>query len=232
MKRAARSAPRCPSPRRPAGRAWVRPWPVRRSSAAGRPTGWRWAMTPRISRSPRAPWPPRRTRREVGRCSPSAAAQGVPMTFRSGGTSLSGQGVHRRHPGGHPAALPGHRDPRRRRPGADRPRRDGAAGQRPAGRLGRKLGPDPASEIACTLGGVVANNSSGMACGTVANTYNTLDSLVLVLPSGTVIDTGAADADERLRSLEPELLRRAGPAARPGAGQPGSVRHRSSSSSR
>ena len=58
-------------------------------------------------------------------------------------------------------------------------------------RLGRKLGPDPASEIACTLGGVVANNSSGMACGTVANTYNTLESLVLVLPSGTVIDTGA-----------------------------------------
>ena len=72
-------------------------------------------------------------------------------------------------------------------------------------RFGRKLGPDPASEIACTLGGVVANNSSGMACGTVANTYNTLDSLVLVLPSGTVIDTGAADADERLRPLEPAL---------------------------
>ena len=88
-------------------------------------------------------------------------------------------------------------------------------------RLGRKLGPDPASEIACTLGGVVANNSSGMACGTVANTYNTLESLVLVLPSGTVIDTGAADADERLRSLEPALYEGSGPAARPGAGQPG-----------
>ena len=72
-------------------------------------------------------------------------------------------------------------------------------------RHGRKLGPDPASEIACTLGGVVNNNSSGMACGTAANTYNTLDSLVLVLPSGTVLDTGAADADERLRPLEPEL---------------------------
>ena len=73
------------------------------------------------------------------------------------------------------------------------------------GQLGRKLGPDPASEIACTLGGVVANNSSGMACGTIANTYNTLDSLVLVLPSGTVIDTGADDADERLLALEPVL---------------------------
>ncbi len=36
---------------------------------------------------------------------------------------------------------------------------------------GRRLGPDPASEIACTIGGVVSNNSSGMACGTEENTY-------------------------------------------------------------
>src|SRR5690606_7308197 len=70
----------------------------------------------------------------------------------------------------------------------------------------RKLGPDPASEIACTIGGVVANNSSGMSCGTHANTYRTLESAVLVLPSGTVIDTGAADAAERLRVAEPRLV--------------------------
>ncbi len=80
---------------------------------------------------------------------------------------------------------------------------------------GRKLGPDPASEIACTIGGVVANNSSGMACGTSDNTYRTLESLVLVLPSGTVIDTGAPDADERLRALEPRSLRGAGAPPRP-----------------
>ena len=70
---------------------------------------------------------------------------------------------------------------------------------------GRKLGPDPASETACTVGGVVANNSSGMACGTEFNTYRTLESLVLVLPSGTVLDTGAPDADARLRAAEPAL---------------------------
>ena len=72
---------------------------------------------------------------------------------------------------------------------------------------GRKLGPDPASEIACTVGGVVSNNSSGMACGTTDNAYRTLESMVLVLPSGTVVDTGAVDADERLHALEPELYR-------------------------
>jgi len=68
-------------------------------------------------------------------------------------------------------------------------------------RHGRKLGPDPASESACTIGGVVANNSSGMACGTEFNTYRTLESVVLVLPSGTVIDTGAPDSDEQLRPV-------------------------------
>ena len=70
---------------------------------------------------------------------------------------------------------------------------------------GAALGPDPASEAACTVGGVIANNSSGMACGIVENSYRTLESLVLVLPSGTVVDTGAVDADERLRSTEPAL---------------------------
>ena len=50
---------------------------------------------------------------------------------------------------------------------------------------GYKLGPDPASWSACTIGGVVANNSSGMSSGTEFNTYNTLESMVFVLPSGT-----------------------------------------------
>jgi len=142
---------------------------------------------------------------DVGRLFAVSAAHAVPMTFRSGGTSLSGQGVSdgilvdtRRY----------FRDIEILN-GGDRVRVGPGATVRQVNarlaRLGRKLGPDPASEIACTLGGVVANNSSGMACGTSANTYNTLDSLVLVLPSGTVIDTGAADADDRLRSQEPEL---------------------------
>ncbi len=142
---------------------------------------------------------------EVGRLFAAAAAHGIPITFRSGGTSLSGQagtdGIlvdTRRHFRSIEVLDGGMRV--RIGPGAT----VRAVNARLA-RHGRKLGPDPASEIACTLGGVVNNNSSGMACGTAANTYNTLDSLVLVLPSGTVIDTGATDADDRLRALEPEL---------------------------
>ncbi len=134
-----------------------------------------------------------------------SAAQGVPLTFRSGGTSLSGQ-----------ATADGVLVDTRRNfreievldDGARVRVQPGATVRAVNARLarhGRKLGPDPASEAACTIGGVVANNSSGMACGTTQNTYRTLDAVVLVLPSGTVVDTGAPDADDRLRTLEPEV---------------------------
>jgi D-lactate dehydrogenase len=134
-----------------------------------------------------------------------SATRGVPLTFRSGGTSLSGQATNdgvlldtRRHFRSIEVLDEGARV--RVQPGAT----VRAVNARLA-RYGRKLGPDPASESACTIGGVVANNSSGMACGTQLNTYRTLESAVLVLPSGTVLDTGAPDADDRLRALEPEV---------------------------
>ncbi len=143
--------------------------------------------------------------REVSRI--LAAAQGfrTPVTFRSGGTSLSGQA------GTTGLLVDTRRNFRkitveagglivRAQPGAT----VRSVNARLA-RHGRKLGPDPASEIACTIGGVVANNSSGMSCGIHANTYRTLASAVLVLPSGTVIDTSADDAAARLLEKEPDI---------------------------
>ncbi|NUT31791.1 MAG: FAD-binding oxidoreductase, partial [Hamadaea sp.] len=136
----------------------------------------------------------------------TAAELGLGVTLRSGGTSLSGQAGTdqllldvRRH----------FRDVEVLDDGARVRVQPGAVLRQVNARLagyGRKLGPDPASEAACTVGGVIANNSSGMTCGTHANTYQTLESMTLVLPSGTVVDTGAADADERLRALEPALF--------------------------
>lgn len=129
----------------------------------------------------------------------------MPVTFRAGGTSLSGQAVTdgllvdtRRYFRRIDVLDDGERV--RVQPGATV-----ALVNAHLARYRRKLGPDPASEIACTIGGVVANNSSGMACGTDLNTYRTLESMVFVLPSGTVIDTAKSDADDRLRALEPEL---------------------------
>ena len=146
-----------------------------------------------------------KTASEVGQFLKSSHSNGVPVTFRSGGTSLSGQGITdgllvdtRRHFRRIDVLDGGARV--RVQPGATVRLVNAHLARRK-----RKLGPDPASEIACTIGGVIANNSSGMACGTELNTYRTLESMVIVLPSGTVIDTGASDADEKLRVLEPEL---------------------------
>ncbi|MFT4123338.1 MAG: FAD-binding and (Fe-S)-binding domain-containing protein [Microbacteriaceae bacterium] len=135
----------------------------------------------------------------------SAGPAATPVTFRSGGTSLSGQASGsgilidtRSSFRGVTVLDNGTRV--RCQPGAT----VRSVNTRLA-RHGRMLGPDPASEIACTIGGVVANNSSGMACGTHANTYRTLESAVIVLPSGTVIDTGRPDAGQTLREREPAI---------------------------
>ncbi|MWA08682.1 FAD-binding and (Fe-S)-binding domain-containing protein [Streptomyces sp. BA2] len=72
-------------------------------------------------------------------------------------------------------------------------------------RHGRVLGPDPASAIACTVGGVVANNASGMTAGTTRNSYRTVASLSFVLPTGTVVDTADPQADDQLAHAEPAL---------------------------
>lgn len=147
-----------------------------------------------------------RDAQEVGRIFRAAAAQKVAVTLRSGGTSLSGQAVGAgllldvRH---HFRDVEILDDGDRVRSGPGVTIRQLNARLAP---YGRKVGPDPASEGACTIGGVVANNSSGMACGTTENTYRTLDSMVLVLPSGTVVDTGVPDATARLRAVEPGLV--------------------------
>ncbi len=74
-------------------------------------------------------------------------------------------------------------------------------------RHGAKLGPDPASINACMIGGIVANNSSGMCCGIEQNAYRTLASLRFVLPSGTEIDSAAPGAEEAFAAKEPAIAR-------------------------
>jgi D-lactate dehydrogenase len=68
-----------------------------------------------------------------------------------------------------------------------------------------RIGPDPASIDAAMIGGILANNSSGMCCGVAQNSYNTLDSLSVLLADGTVVDTALPEADEALRRARPDL---------------------------
>ncbi|XVV33280.1 FAD-binding and (Fe-S)-binding domain-containing protein [Streptomyces sp. CA-100214] len=134
-----------------------------------------------------------------------ARSHGRDLVFRAAGTSLNGQAQGedilvdvRRHFTGVQVLDDGARA--RIRPGTTVMRANATLA-----RYGRVLGPDPASAIACTVGGVVANNASGMTAGTTRNSYRTLASLTFVLPSGTVVDTAAPDADEELARTEPDL---------------------------
>lgn len=131
------------------------------------------------------------------------AGRGV--TFRASGTSLNGQSQGddvmidmREH--FRDAAVLENGARLRAEPGVILARANAMLARR-----GRMLGPDPASSGAATIGGVLANNASGMTCGTQYNSYTTIDAVTAVLASGTIIDTGAPDADARLREQEPKL---------------------------
>jgi D-lactate dehydrogenase len=70
---------------------------------------------------------------------------------------------------------------------------------------GRRLGPDPASVDACTIGGVVADNAGGMRCTIERDSYHTVRSMTVVLASGTVIDTAQPGAEAAFVRAEPDL---------------------------
>ena len=116
----------------------------------------------------------------------------VPLTFRAAGTSLSGQAVT-------DSVLvqigAGWRD-WTVAPDGDRitlgPAMVGAQANRLLAPYGRRLGPDPASLDSAQIGGIAANNASGMCCGTAENTYRTLVDMRVILADGTTLDTGDA----------------------------------------
>ncbi|MEO6067220.1 MAG: FAD-binding and (Fe-S)-binding domain-containing protein [Gemmatimonadales bacterium] len=131
----------------------------------------------------------------------------VPVTFRAAGTSLSGQAVT----DGILVEVARHWRSATVEDGGRRLRsRPGMLGAHLNALLAphqTRLGPDPSSLAACTLGGILANNSSGPCSGVEQNSYHTLESLTFVLPSGVRIDTADRDADEQLRQRAPELHR-------------------------
>ncbi len=130
----------------------------------------------------------------------------VPVTFRAAGTSLSGQAIS----DSVLIVLGDHWNGREIRHGGAQIRLQpgviGAAANAVLAPLGRKIGPDPASINAAKIGGIVANNSSGMCCGTAQNSYHTLAGLRLVLADGSLLDSEdpASVADFR-RSHAPLL---------------------------
>jgi D-lactate dehydrogenase len=129
----------------------------------------------------------------------------IPLTFRGGGTSLSGQAIT----DGILVDVGRYWRSASVEDGGRLLRVEpGLIGQQANNLLknyGAKIGPDPASISAARIGGILSNNASGMCCGVAQNAYHTLRSMKFVLPSGILIDTAAHDADTRFREYEPRL---------------------------
>ncbi len=135
-----------------------------------------------------------------------AHAENVPVTFRAAGTSLSGQAIS----DSVLIVLGDNWNDREIRNGGEQIRLQpgviGANANAVLAPFQRKIGPDPASINAAKIGGIVANNSSGMCCGTAQNTYKTLAGLRVVLADGTVVDSEDAASVAAFRQSHAALL--------------------------
>jgi D-lactate dehydrogenase len=131
---------------------------------------------------------------------------GVPVTFRAAGTSLSGQAVsdsvllvagdswkgYEILDGGRRIRL---------QPGVV-----GGHANRYLAPLGRKIGPDPASINSAMIGGIAANNASGMCCGTAQNSYRTVAGMRILFADGSALDTADPRSRREFQGSHPELL--------------------------
>ena len=129
----------------------------------------------------------------------------IPMVFRTGGTSLSGQSVTdgllvdlsqfwNRIKIEEEGSLV------RVQPGIT-----GAMVNAYLKKYQRKIGPDPSSISAAMMGGILSNNSSGMCCGVNLNSYHTVKHIRFILTDGNVFSTEVASDYERFERECSEL---------------------------
>ncbi|MCP4454792.1 MAG: FAD-binding oxidoreductase, partial [Planctomycetes bacterium] len=130
----------------------------------------------------------------------------IPVTFRAAGTSLSGQAIT-----DSVLVMAGHHwtDCHIHDNGLKIRVQPGLVGDRVNALLapyGRRIGPDPASINAAMVGGIAANNASGMCCGTAENSYKTLHSMRVILADGTLLDTADPKSRARFQQTQGSLL--------------------------
>lgn len=144
---------------------------------------------------------------DISRLLVIATATGQGVTFRAGGTSLSGQTVNHGiiceiRNGWHNYEI------------RDRGKKIWFEPGVTADQLNAYLhphhchiGPDPASASAAMMGGILSNNSSGMQAGVAHNSYHTISSMEFMLANGRRYDSGSEADRRRFEQDEPELCR-------------------------
>ena len=130
----------------------------------------------------------------------------LPITFRAGGTSLSGQALS------DSILLMTTRNFTNFKLAPDHsyislePALTGEQANNILKFTGKKIGPDPASINAAMIGGIAANNASGMCCGIEQNSYKTLKSLKLIMVDGTKLDTSCTESKNEFVRNNKEFL--------------------------
>ena len=137
-----------------------------------------------------------------------ASEQNLPVVFRAAGTSLSGQAIT-------DSILVvcsfGWRGIEVLNDAKQIKLQPGVVGAQANGALrffGRKIGPDPASINSAQIGGIAANNASGMCCGIDKNSYKTLKDIRIILNDGTILDTSDKQSKEDFLNNKSALVER------------------------
>ena len=127
------------------------------------------------------------------------------VTFRTGGTSLSGQSITE---GIIAEVIRGWEDYEVLNQGQSIRLSPGVIGARANLYLSpfqKRIGPDPASINAARIGGIISNNSSGMVCGVKHNAYHTMKHIRFMLANGHIYDTRNSEDYGRFVSEESTL---------------------------
>jgi D-lactate dehydrogenase len=130
----------------------------------------------------------------------------IPVTFRAAGTSLSGQSVT------DSVLLIAGADWKQysiTKDGSEITLQPGLTGGRVNALLapyGKKIGPDPASINAAMIGGMAANNASGMCCGTAKNSFGTVSGMRIITADGTILDTSDEESKNAFAGSHPDFL--------------------------
>lgn len=132
--------------------------------------------------------------------------QKIPLVFRTGGTSLSGQSI-----------TDGILVDLSQFWNKIKVEDDGAMVRVQPGIIGgmvnlhlkkfrKKIGPDPSSISAAMMGGILSNNASGMCCGVKLNSYHTVKYIRFILPDGKTYSTEVKSDYDRFQRESSDLF--------------------------
>ena len=137
----------------------------------------------------------------------AARSYSICVTFRGSGTGLNGQatgeGVVIRFMGDYWNTVTVHENGRSVTAGCAAKGIDVNNALAPFSRI---IGPDPSSISAATIGGIAANNATGMCCTVEQNTFHTMTDMRFTLANGDTVDTRNRLNVETFRIRHSKLL--------------------------